>query len=64
MNQYPSGASSLFAIIARSEPVVTQEDDAPVTCPWCLSEETKVIDQEHGIYECTNCGETFGRPAG
>ena len=50
-----SSASSLFSVIARGQP-------APITCPWCLSEDTTQVDAELGIFECTVCGETFSRP--
>jgi transcription elongation factor Elf1 len=56
---YPSGAASLFAGHARNKPAL----EMPVTCPWCLSEDTSLVDNEHGIFECDNCGEVFTREA-
>ncbi len=60
---YPSGAGSLFSIIARAD-ASTPKSTEPVviTCPWCLSEDTHAIKNEYDIFECTNCGETFTRP--
>jgi predicted RNA-binding Zn-ribbon protein involved in translation (DUF1610 family) len=37
------------------------QDEVKVTCAWCFSENTQVVDEEHDIYECLNCGETFTR---
>ncbi len=64
---YPSGASSLFSMIARLDPPgyqrAKEKKSAPavITCPWCMSENTQAVDLEHDIYECLNCGETFTR---
>lgn len=65
---YSSGAGSLFSIIARGE----SSTEAPppnsgnvvITCPWCLSDDTEMIDHDMQIYRCRRCGETFGRPSG
>lgn len=32
-----------------------------VPCRFCGSDETKPVSEEHGIYECTRCGELFHR---
>lgn len=56
---YGSGAASLFAGYARSAPSL----ETPVTCPWCLSDDTSPVDNEHGIFECDSCGEIFTREA-
>ena len=56
-----SGAASLFASLARSAPMDDQQLNYPVPCPWCLSDETVMVDHEHDIYECTKCGEIFER---
>ena len=50
---------------------VDLEDELPkelaihfdVTCPWCLSDDTKPLNAVMGIFECCNCGEVFGRPS-
>ena len=60
-----SGPACLFHMAATSAPKLTD----PVTCPNCLSDETKSVEQEHGIFECCNCGERFahsygGQPTG
>lgn len=56
-----SGAASLFASMARSGPEENLKLVYPVPCPWCLSDETEIVDHEHEIYECTKCGEVFER---
>lgn len=33
-----------------------------VVCAWCLSDDVECIDDEHAIYQCRTCGETFSRP--
>ena len=33
-----------------------------VTCPWCLSDDTKPKNKAMDIYECSECGEVFARP--
>lgn len=32
-----------------------------VPCRYCGSDETQPVSEEHGIYECTRCGEVFHR---
>lgn len=58
-SSYPSGAASLFAGHARANPSL----ESPVTCPWCLSDNTSLVDNERGIFECDSCGEIFTREA-
>jgi len=57
-----SSLASLFSSMARGE-----NDDqklvSPVPCPWCLSDDTKPVDDK-GTFECTNCGEVFQGPQG
>lgn len=65
-NLYKSSAASLFASIARDD---TTKSEVPkeltvhfdVTCPWCLSDDTKPLNAVLGIFECAQCGEVFGR---
>ena len=49
---YESGAACLFSMAARgtTEAPPPKLSD-PVTCPNCLSDETKSVEQEHGIFE-------------
>ena len=35
-----------------------------VTCPWCLSDDTKPVNKAMDIYEWSECGEVFARPLG
>jgi len=67
-----SGLGSLFSMMARGESddqtevepkvkVTTLHFD--VTCPWCLSADTKPLNPVMGIFECCDCGEVFGRPS-
>ncbi len=35
-----------------------------ITCARCLSKDTEMVDHEHQIYRCRNCGEWFERPSG
>lgn len=49
---YRSGPASLFAVRART---------VIITCPHCLSENTEMVDHEHDIYQCLDCGDTFER---
>ena len=30
-----------------------------VTCPWCLSDNTKPANLKYLIFECEQCGEVF-----
>lgn len=67
--QYASGAASLFATTARGEPSTPAPAPAKrrlvvIPCPWCLSDDTDLIDHEHDIFKCRNCGETFIRSSG
>ena len=52
-----SNLGCLFYMAATSAP----KEISPVTCPQCLSEETRMVDDEHDVYECLKCGETFPR---
>ncbi len=62
---YPSGAASLFAAMAREDAGMPAESQAvTITCAWCLSDDTEMVDHEHDIYQCRNCGETFIRSSG
>lgn len=54
---YQTGAASLFATAARAaEPAPTHS-----TCPTCLSDDTKPIEEDGITYVCTNCGDVFNR---
>ncbi len=61
---YRSGAASLFAGHARALPINETRLETPVTCPWCLSDETSPVDNERGTFECDQCGEIFTRGGG
>ena len=63
--QYEPSWGSVFLAIAKGEhlqPEPTPQLHWPVTCPNCLSEDTKPVDENHDQFECTNCGEIFYRP--
>ena len=47
--------------IEETVPELTVHFD--VTCPWCLSDDTKPVNAVMGIFECCVCGEVFGRPS-
>ena len=64
--------SSLSSAIARGESDKQTEIEPTVkvttlhfdvTCPWCLSADTKPLNPVMGIFECCDCGEVFGRPS-
>jgi hypothetical protein len=58
---YEPSLANIFLAIVRGEnaqPEPTPQMRNPVTCPNCLSEDTKPVD-ERGTYECTVCGEVF-----
>ncbi len=62
--QYEPSLSNIFLAIARGEmpepePEPTPQLHWPVTCPNCLSEDTKPVDERHDQYQCTACGEIF-----
>lgn len=57
--QYRTGPAGLFAAMSRQDP--PEDERVAITCSWCLSEDTEMIDHEHDIYRCLNCGETFVR---
>lgn len=63
--QYQPSLANIFLAIARGEMPEEQEPTPqlhwPVTCPNCLSEDTKPVDENHDQFECTQCGETFNR---
>ena len=61
MNDNGSGLGSIFATIARS--ILEKEKTEPVVvvCPACRSDDTKPVDLEFEMYECTNCGAVFIR---
>lgn len=69
-NGYQSSAASLFAVVARADlppdPLPKgrgSEQEEPVfTCPWCLSEDTRLVDKQMDIVVCANCERTFSRP--
>lgn len=61
---YEPGWPTVFLAIARGEhlqPEPTPQLHWPVTCPNCLSEDTKPLDETHDQFECTVCGEIFHR---
>jgi hypothetical protein len=65
---YEASLTNIFLAIARGEmpakePEPTQAPQLhwPVTCPNCLSEDTKPLDETHDQFECTVCGEIFHR---
>lgn len=63
--QYEPSWGSVFLAIAKGEhlqPEPTRQLHWPVTCPNCLSEDTKPVDENHDHFECTKCGEIFCRP--
>lgn len=70
--RYRTGPAGLFAVMARdpspsaeSTPPLRMEKPVIITCTWCLSDDTEMVDHEHDIYRCRNCGETFiRRPSG
>lgn len=70
--QYASGAASLFAAAARNVKIVYPEPPKSpptfglviISCPWCLSDKTEMVDHDQQIYRCRNCGELFERPPG
>lgn len=73
VSSYQSGAAALFAAMAREVADLTPSPSPKgegsmeiivIPCPWCLSDETEMIDHDHQIYQCRNCGETFTRPPG
>lgn len=67
VNSYWSGAASLFSVMARETPPQQVGEERVlivIPCPWCLSDETEMIDHDHQIYQCHKCGETFTRPPG
>ena len=61
-NFYQTSPSSLFAAIARGD-ANQQENGKPVTviCPGCQSDDTKPVDLEFDLFECTSCGAVFTR---
>lgn len=62
--QYQPSLSNVFLAIARGEHIQqepTPQLHWPVTCPNCLSEDTKPLDETHEQFECTVCGEIFHR---
>lgn len=72
---YPSGAASLFSVMARTPPPTPPQSESmigegsqpaegqeSVTCAWCLSDDTEMVDHDQQIYRCCNCGELFERP--
>lgn len=63
--QYEPSWGSVFLAMAKDEhlpPEPTPSLHWPVTCPNCLSEDTKPVDENHDHFECTTCGEIFCRP--
>ena len=62
--QYQPSLGSVFLAIARGEHLAQAEPVLhwPVTCPHCMSEDTKPTDDTCKRFECTNCGEVFDRP--
>lgn len=71
VSSYQSGAASLFAVMAREEPTSPpapllrrEGSQIVITCQRCLSDDTEMVDHEHDIYQCRNCGETFIRASG
>jgi len=65
--QYQPSWSSVFLAIARGEHLQAeagQQLHYPATCPNCMSEDTKPLDEEGKAYVCTNCGDTFERHGG
>ena len=65
INSYKTGAAGLFAAMAREdlpeEPTPVLHE--PVPCWRCLSDDTEILDHEHDLYRCLNCGEVFVRAA-
>lgn len=57
-NQYASGSLSLFACFSRS---TKEEKPIIVKCTGCGSDDTKPVDFEFEMYECTGCGAVFIR---
>lgn len=65
-NQYRTGAASLFAALARGDeqPEATPPaQEVTVTCWYCLSDHTELVDHVHDMYRCLDCGEVFVRAA-
>ena len=63
---YATGAAGLFAAMARSEALPEEPTPVlhePVPCWRCLSDDTEILDHEHDLYRCLNCGEVFVRAA-
>lgn len=58
--QYQPSLANVFLALAKGEH--KQELHWPVTCPNCLSEDTRPVDENHDQFECTACGEIFYRP--
>lgn len=57
-NQYASGPASLFSYLSRS---TKEEKPIIVKCTGCGSNDTKPVDFEFEMYECTGCGAVFIR---
>lgn len=61
--QYEPSLANVFLAIAKGEHVEPKPTlHWPVTCPNCMSDDTKPADETHEQFECTKCGELFQRP--
>lgn len=61
---YEASLTNVFLAIARGEMPEKKPEPTlhwPVTCPNCMSEDTKPVDETHEQFECTKCGEIFKR---
>lgn len=58
---YGPRTANIFAMMARAPRL---ELVVIVKCGKCQSENTKLVDHEHEIYECLDCGEIFERTNG
>lgn len=52
------GLGSLFSAIARGD---AKQKTVVVPCPGCKSDDTKPVDLEFDLFECTACGAVFTR---
>lgn len=58
---YEPSLSNVFLAIAKGEHLPPEPAPTHSTCPTCLSDDTKPIEEDGITYVCTNCGDVFNR---